>query len=266
MSFRRGYAWTARTFRGWIFWDLADPLAPKEIEGISIECHNRKPVRQDRQRRHRQRSGRWHVATCDNGLVSVYKSADFPHQSFAFEFDCKPSHSYESFCLLSDTSGTLLRSRFQRIRRGHPRFARRLRRRSGRPCTAAGRASSPDQQRGDWRRCPFRWGVGLEIEADGRVTVMGTKRNFDSIFLDEVDRDRLAHLGRSSGRSSIAASTSTCSSTRTAGGATRPTRGPSAQTLLAPGLSRSRQGSSRRTVRFPQCSGASSHAMSHAAP
>src|SRR5262249_8195769 len=78
------------------FWDLADPVAPKEIEAIAIECHEQKAGSVGIANVGSANDQRWYVATCDNGLVSVYKASDFPHQSFAFEFACKLSHSYES--------------------------------------------------------------------------------------------------------------------------------------------------------------------------
>lgn len=176
------------------FWDLADPAAPKEVEAIAFECHTHKAGSAGIANVGSGHGRRWYVATCDNGLVSVYASPDFPNKSFTFVFDVKLPNTYESFCLVSDTTGTLyalgFRSEFDVVIRDLVDVF---------VVDAAAHTLRPAGQRhlvtngviGE--DVHFRWGAGVEIEADGRLTVMGTKRNFNSIFLEDADRARLAH-------------------------------------------------------------------------
>jgi hypothetical protein len=181
------------------FWDIGDPLAPIEIEDIAIECPTQKAGSAGIAHVDAEPNHGWYVATCDNGLVSVYESTCFPGEPFVFRFTRRLPHSYESFCLLSDTTGLLYALGFRSDFAGVIRdlmdvFVVDLTAQDLRP--VAHRHLITNGVIGE--DVHFRWGSGLEIEVDGRLTVMGTKRNFNSIFLEDADRDRLAqpHVDR----------------------------------------------------------------------
>jgi hypothetical protein len=178
------------------FWDLANPEKPDEIKPIAIPCHKHKAGSAGIANVGADGDQVWCVATCDNGLVKVYISPDFPNRPFAFQFDCSLSHSYESFCLLGDNLERLFALGFRREQDfSGPDlidvFEVDLHARTLNP---AGRRHlvTSGTLHGDVH---FRWGAGLEIEDDGRLTVLATKRNFNGLFLTEAERDRFLQQG-----------------------------------------------------------------------
>lgn len=174
------------------FWDLANPEKPDEIEAIAIPCCMHKAGSAGIANLGTGVGQRWYVATCDNGLINVFVSEDFPSRPFAFQFCCRLTHSYESFCLLADKLERLFALGF---RRENDTFGPDLI--DVFEIDLCAQTLNPSGQRhlitsgtlrGDVH---FRWGAGLEIEDDGRLTVLATKRNFDSLFLTEEEKDKL---------------------------------------------------------------------------
>jgi hypothetical protein len=174
------------------FWDLANPEKPDEIESIAIPCRTHKAGSAGIANLGTGIDQKWYVATCDNGFVKVYVSDDFPKRPFVFQFSRSLTHSYESFCLLGDKRQRLFALGF---RRENDTVGPDLI--DVYEIDLRGQTLNPSGQRhlttsgtleGDVH---FRWGAGLEIEDDGRLTVLATKRNFNSLFLTEEERNHL---------------------------------------------------------------------------
>jgi hypothetical protein len=68
------------------FWSLADPEHPEEIEGLAIPCHKHKAGSAGIANLGADSDQQWYLATCDNGLVKVYASSNFPNRPFTYQF------------------------------------------------------------------------------------------------------------------------------------------------------------------------------------
>ena len=178
------------------FWDLGNPEAPCEIEALAIPSNTRKAGSAGIANVGSGTAERWYVAACDNGHITVYSSPAFPAKPFTLAFEDSLRHSYESVCLVGDRLNKLYALAF---RREHAIVGRDLidvftidvQKGKLNPIKRLHQITS-GTLKGDVH---FRWGAGIDIEDDGQITVLATKRNFDSLFLTTAERAMLEARG-----------------------------------------------------------------------